>query len=67
MYLATIMRQKKITREIPSQEEVLPFSECIDNLKAIGLDDQEITRLDETLNAVIDNQLDNIFNKYNLE
>ncbi|MFA6475882.1 MAG: hypothetical protein WCV68_00550 [Candidatus Paceibacterota bacterium] len=47
------------------KEEYLSLKECISNLKTIGLDDQEIAQLDKTLDAIIDHQLDKIFNKYN--
>lgn len=61
------MRPRKITDEklASKEEKILPLSECVANLKAIGLDDQEIDRLGETLDAIIDHQLDEIFNQYN--
>jgi hypothetical protein len=60
------MRPRKITIKTPYSptEEVRPLDECVANLKKIGLDDQEISRLGKTLDTIFDYQLDKIYNKY---
>lgn len=39
------------------------INDCIDNLKALGLDDKEIEKLDIVIDSIIDNRLDFIFSK----
>ncbi len=59
------MRPRKTPIDRPEgTEDFLSVSECVAGLKSIGLDDQEIARLDETLDAIIDHQLDEMLNKY---
>jgi hypothetical protein len=40
-----------------------PIDVCIADLKALGLDDKEIEKLDSVIDSIIDNRLDFIFNK----
>lgn len=55
--------QKNIVQNNSLTEEVKPIEVCIADLKALGLNDEEIKRLDRVIDSIIDNRLDFTINK----
>ena len=45
-------------------QDVKPLEVCVADIAALGLESQEMVRLEEVLDAVINNQIDKILNQY---
>jgi hypothetical protein len=61
--METNIEQKNIVQNNSLTEQVKPIDVCIADLKALGLDDKEMEKLDNIINAIIDNRLDFILSK----
>lgn len=58
-------KPKKIVRDNNLIDEIKPISTCVVQLREnLAMNDTEIEQLDRTLDAIIDYQLDKIFNYY---
>ena len=55
--------QQNIVQNSSLAEQAKPFDVCVTNLKALGLDDKGIEKLDHVIDSIIDNRLDFIFGK----
>lgn len=61
--METNNEQKNTVQNNSLTEEVKSIEVCLADLKALGLDDEEIKKLDGIIDVVIDNRLDFILSK----
>jgi thioester reductase-like protein len=61
--METNNEQKNIVQNNSLTEEVKSIEVCLADLKALGLDDEEIKKLDGIIDVVIDNRLDFLLSK----
>lgn len=61
--METNNEQKNTVQNNSLTEEVKSIEVCISDIKALGLDDKELEKLDNIINAIIDNRLDFILSK----
>lgn len=55
--------QQNIVQNNSLAAQAKPINVCIADLKALGLNDKEIEKLDSVIDSIIDNRLDFIFGK----
>lgn len=62
------MRPRKIQVHSDPERDLVESTRsldaCVEGLVEIGLSNEEIEKLDQVLGAIINNQIDNIKNKY---